>query len=151
MASIKISNTAVEENLANIDGLVGYRTNPTTQALETVQITGDYIGGTDPNAPRQGFISTKPFTVYESESDIAEFPSNSNRSILSYGGIETYGNMEVFTSTGNANFEGEYNTTVKSTAGVLNLQAAGNFLNNPTDAIVINTRNAQHKGAIAIY
>lgn len=125
MASIKISNTQVETNLANIEGLVGYRTNPTTQDLETVQITGNYVGGNDPTAPKQGFISTKPFTIYENESDIQEFPGNSNRSIVSYSGIETYGNLEVFTQTGIASFIGQGNTILKSNTGDVTIETAG--------------------------
>jgi hypothetical protein len=122
MASIKISNTAVETNLANIEGLVGYRTNPTTQGLETVQIAGNYVGGTDPTAPKQGFVSTKPFTIYEIEADIQEFPGNSNRSILSYSGIETYGNLEVFTQTGIASFIGQNDTVLKSNEGDVTIE-----------------------------
>ena len=129
MASIKISNTAVETNLANIEGLVGYRTNPNTQGLETVQITGDYIGGPDPNAPQQGFISTKPFTVYEDEANIQEFPGNSNRSIVSYSGIETYGNLEVFTQTGIASFIGQSNTVLKSNEGDVKIEGGATSSN----------------------
>ena len=139
MASIKISNTTVETNLANIEGLVGYRTNPNTQGLETVQITGDYIGGPDPNAPQQGFISTKPFTVYEDEANIQEFPGNSNRSIVSYSGIETYGNLEVFTQTGIASFIGQSNTVLKSNEGDVTIEGGATSSNPANGKVTIKS------------
>jgi len=115
MASIKISNTAVETNLKNVLGLVGYRTNPNTQDLETVQITGDYNN--------QGLVSIAPLTIYNDPTEIDPNPADTvDRVVFSNTGVSGYGDIE-FLSTENIKIEGGANNP--SQTGQVTIKSGG--------------------------